>query len=281
MADLAGGAPGAVEELVVDDDAGADTRGDLHEDRAVVAAAHALPVLGEGAEVGVVLDVDGEAELLLGGGAAVHALPAGEDRRGADDVVGDRRRAGPSRCGGPRPWSATIASSIVPAIRQRLGVVVAGLEPAPFLGQQAPGQVADGHRHVAVAEVDARHEPGAAGQPHRGAAPSAARVGLDQAGGGELADDVRDRGGGQPGGAGQLGLGELAVAVVGSPVALPRSTSRTRCWFAVRSEDVDPGAGSVRRRGMDELCTQRARCGQDVTINSSNHLDCVIFAFMS
>ena len=55
-----------------------------------VAAADAAPVLGQGAEVGVVLDVHRGAEGLLGRGAGVDALPAGEDRRRADHVVGDR-----------------------------------------------------------------------------------------------------------------------------------------------------------------------------------------------
>ena len=57
MADLAGGAAVAVEEPVLEHDAGADAGGDLDEDRAVVAAGDAVPVLGEGAEVGVVVDV--------------------------------------------------------------------------------------------------------------------------------------------------------------------------------------------------------------------------------
>ena len=46
---------------------GADAGGDLHEDRGVVAAGDAVPVLGEGAEVGVVLDVHRDAEPLRGG----------------------------------------------------------------------------------------------------------------------------------------------------------------------------------------------------------------------
>ena len=187
-----------------------DAGGDLDEDRAVVAAADALPVLGQRAEVGVVLDVHGEAELLLGGGAGVDVLPAREDRRRADEVVG--HRGGQAQADvAHRPVRGDHGLEHRAGHAERLHVVVAGREVAALLGQQVAGQVADGDRDVAVAEVHAGHEPRPAGQADGGTAAPAARVRLDQAAAGQLADDVGDRGRRQPGGPGQLGLGERRV----------------------------------------------------------------------
>ena len=112
-------------------------------------------------------------------------------------------------------------------------------------------------------------QPGVAGQPDGGAAAPAARVGLDQPGRGELAHDVGHGRRGEPGGPGQLGLGERRLGarsrraasraarrgpVAGSPCAARRSTR---------------GPGRPWRGRMGELCTHRTRCGQEVTNNSS------------
>ena len=100
-------------------------------------------------------------------------------------------------------WSST--ESLELAVEHLRGVgeprlVVVGLvERAPVLGEQLAGQVADGHRDVAVPEVDAGHHAGAGGQLDRRAAASAAWLGGDQPGCGQLAHDVRDGGRGQPG----------------------------------------------------------------------------------
>ena len=79
VADLTRRAAGAAEELVVDDDPRPDAGGELEVDRRGVSSGHAHPVLGQGAEVGVVLDVHRAGEVLLGDLAGVDPDPAGKD----------------------------------------------------------------------------------------------------------------------------------------------------------------------------------------------------------
>ena len=129
MADLPGGPAAAVEQPVLEHDAGADAGGDLDEDRAVVAAGDAVAVLGQGAEVGVVVDVHVHAEPLARGVERVDADPAGEDGRGADHAVGHRRGQaqaegadrGPVRAG----RGEQLLQQVVGAV-EALGVRVAG-----------------------------------------------------------------------------------------------------------------------------------------------------------
>ena len=208
VADLAGRAAGAVEELVVDDDAGADAGGDLHEDRAVVAAADAR----------------------AGARPARRGWRRSRRARGRRTAArrprGCRRPPSPGRSprSGRRRWSPARAA------RGRRGAPARAPEPsrrassrpgraprawswpaveAPaLLGEQVAGQVAERDGDVAVAEVDAGDQAGGPGQPDGGAAAPAARVGLDQAGRGELAHDVGDRRRREAGGPGQLGLRE-------------------------------------------------------------------------
>ena len=63
VADLAGGAARAVVEAAVEDEAGADAGGDLDVDEVRAVAAGAPHDLRQRAEVGVVLDAHGQAEL--------------------------------------------------------------------------------------------------------------------------------------------------------------------------------------------------------------------------
>ena len=191
MTDLAGRAVGAVEEVVVDDDPGAHAARDLHEDEAAVAATVALPVLGEGTEVGVVLDLHGRAEDRRGGGPGVDALPAREDRGRLDDVVDHRRRQPEAHV--PQRSDARVDPGEDRGREPEPGLVPLRLDAHAFLGQHPPGEVADGHRDVPVSEVDADHDAGARGEPYGGAAPAAAGVDVEQALGGQVAHDVGHR----------------------------------------------------------------------------------------
>ncbi len=82
VADLAGDPRGAPVDLAADDVPRAHARGDLDVDEVVDVAARAPPVLGQGAQVGVVVHQQGHAEP---GGQAVQAqalLPGGQHHAG-------------------------------------------------------------------------------------------------------------------------------------------------------------------------------------------------------
>ena len=145
-------------------------------------------------------------------------------------------------------------------------VELAGVERAPLLGEDPPGQVADGDRDVAVAEVDAGHEAGGSGR----AGPTEPRRPLPgsvstRPGGGQLADDVGDRGRGQPGQPGQLGLGGRRrpparsrrraehPLLVGRPQRRRRARGARRAGRRGHGGTVQPG-----RRIGQEMSTKRA-----------------------
>ena len=143
---------------------------------------------------------------------------------------------------------------------EHLVVVDAASRSSALLVEHPPGQVADRHRHVAVAEVDAGDDAGPAGEPYRGTAPAAAGLGVDQALAGSSRTMLETVAGARPvarassawvktpsvAGSVSVPLRVLRSAV--RSVGTPRT--RTRCWLAVRSEAFDPGEGSMRWGGV-------------------------------
>ena len=236
--------------------------GDLDEDAAVVAAAGALPVLGQGAEVGVVLDVHGDAEHVLGGGAGVDALPAGEDRGGADDVV---RRPAPAARG--RPAAAgrgrrAAGAAIEAASVERLARGRAGRRcgAAPRRGPARSGRRPRPPRGCGRSR---RRPPvPAAGRAGPRTPPAAAGLGLDQARGRASSRTMLDTvAGRQPGQPGQLGLGEAP-----RPPARSRSTSSTRLLVGRPQRRRRPGrARRTGRRGHGATVQPDDRIGQELT----------------
>ena len=105
VADLPGRAAGAVEELVVDDDARRRRR--RRSSRRPSCRGRAPTPCRCSASAPRLASFStwtGTPNCFSATRARVDALPAGEDRRGPDDVVGDRRRAGPARsCAAPLP----------------------------------------------------------------------------------------------------------------------------------------------------------------------------------
>ena len=88
VADLAGHAATPAVRPAVEDEARADARGQPHVDEVVDAARGAEHVLAERADVGVVLELHGDAEPRLHLGRGADAVPAGEDPVGLE-LAGD------------------------------------------------------------------------------------------------------------------------------------------------------------------------------------------------
>ena len=84
VADLARDAVEAPIRSAPEDEPGADAGGDAHVDQVVDAAGGAEDLLAEGADVGVVLELHGDAEARLHLGRRADAVPAGEDPLGGD-----------------------------------------------------------------------------------------------------------------------------------------------------------------------------------------------------
>src|SRR3712207_3109433 len=171
MPDFSRGATGTPVDLPADHEPGADAAGDLDVRQVAHAPAAAPDHLAEGAEVGVVVHVDGDAEAaaeLLGG---VGAGPAREDGGGAEraglpvDGAGHAEAdAGDLRAvdAGRLDQAADQLFRPVQALG-RPGVDVQGLG---LLGPHLVGEVADGDAQVGVAEVDADDDAGVAAQGH-------------------------------------------------------------------------------------------------------------------
>src|SRR5258708_19672379 len=81
VADLAGGAGGAAQQLSVDDQPRTDAGRDLYVDEVRALAAGAPGELGKGAEVSVVLDLDRHVQAVVHLAADAHADPARQDGR--------------------------------------------------------------------------------------------------------------------------------------------------------------------------------------------------------
>ena len=209
--DLARGAACAVQDLAVHDQTGTDTGGHLDVDDLVLAAGGTDEVLGESAEVGVVVDVDGSFEAFLGDALGVDPDPAREDGRGPHDVIADRGRQAHADGADLVPAVPGFGQGLVEQGVGELEAVLVAMvvrEALPLLDQRLAGQVGDRYREVAVADVDADDQAGRARQPDHRAPASTARLGLDQARGGERPDDVGDGAGGQSGDSRELRLGD-------------------------------------------------------------------------
>ena len=221
----------------------------------------AVPVLGQRAEVGVVLDVHGDAEPLLGDRAGVDVLPAREDGRGPDHVVGHRRG---------QPEADVAHGPVHPSHRvqhragqlQGLGVAVAGGR-----GPGAPRRAGDrsGRRRATATWLWPKSTPATSpasrarrtAEPRR-PLPGSASTSRDAVSSRTMLETVA---GARPvarASSAWVNADPVSPSSSGATGVTPRSTSRTRRWFAVRSEEVDPGAGvdTVGAHG-GESCTRR------------------------
>ena len=137
-------------------------------DRVAGAEGGAERDLGERAEVGVVVEVDGQvAEAAAQLGRDREALPAGQDRRRADRaaLVVDRPRERHADAEHAVCAEAGLGEQVVDelggAVERALGGVVDVLR-AHRLGEHGAREVGDGDVDVVVAEVDADHRAGRA-----------------------------------------------------------------------------------------------------------------------
>ena len=182
-----------------------------------VAAADAAPVLGERAEVGVVLDVRPAPR-----STSLAACARVDTHASRGRSPGVRITSSVTGAGRPIPMCR---SALQPGRHRvdELGgqlpsacvVLERGRQVASLLGEDLSREVADGDGEVAVPEVDAGDHACRGGQADGRATPAAAGLAVDQPGGEELPNDVGDGGPGQAGLARQLGLGERRGAAFG------------------------------------------------------------------
>ena len=219
VADLARHAAAAAVGAAVDDQPGADARGDHHVERVARVAGRAERDLGQRAQVGVVVEVDGQvAEAPAHLGRDGEALPAGEDRGRAHRaaVVVDRARQRHADADDLGVAEAGLREQLVDELGRRveraLGVVVDVLG-ADRLGEHRAREVRDRRVDAVVPEVDADDGAGRAvqRQQRRRAAGGHAgrRVGVgvldDEAVGLQVGDEARDGRAREPGDARDLG----------------------------------------------------------------------------
>ena len=210
VADLAGGAADADVEPAAEHEARADAGRELEVDHVLDAVAGAPDVLGQRAEVRVVVDADGQVEAVAHRARGRDPDPAGQDRGRADRAgVGvDRARQAHPDAEDAGAVDARLGERGVDelggGVEALVGAVVARQLPA-HLGEDGMAEVRHSHRHVRLAEVDADGGAGAAverDQDGRAATLRAGRGGVVDALGDEaVADEVADQGG--DGGAGQ------------------------------------------------------------------------------
>ena len=166
MADLAGDAAEAPVRSAAEDEPGADAGGDAHVDQVVDAAGRAEHLLAQGADVGVVLELDGDAEARLHLGRRADAVPAGEDALGGDLARRpvDRRREAHADAqepvGGDARATQARAHELVGEV-EALDRGVVDLGGRPVVGDELAGEIADRHADVLVAEVEPDREAGA------------------------------------------------------------------------------------------------------------------------
>ena len=145
----------------------------------------------------------------------VDAHPAGQDRGRHHGAV-LRERRGQAQADVDDGGAGRGVALEEPVDQRRgqvesLAVRVVGGERLAVHVEHLAAEVAERDPHVPVAEVDADHQAGVAGDAHGGATAPAAHGGLDQSGRGQVAHDVGHRRRGQPGGAGDVGLGDRRV----------------------------------------------------------------------
>jgi hypothetical protein len=197
MADLPRDAAGTAKGATVDHQSRADARRQAQVGHDVRAAAHSECRLAERADVGVVVEVDGELEALLHLAGGVQAHPAGQDRLRVHEAARAVDRAGQAHAGGEDAVAldAGLVDELVNQARGGVERVLGGrvdLELRVGLGEDRVGEVGDGDPEAVVSEVQADHGAGrlVEGDEHRRAATLRAgrRGGLgdaldDQAGG--------------------------------------------------------------------------------------------------
>ncbi len=159
VAELAGEAAGAPVEPAVEDEPGADPRGDLEVDQVAGVAPGAERRLGQRAEVRVVVDHHRDVEPAAHLGLRGHADPARQDRRPAHDALAGLDRPGQAHAGADHRGAvdAGVGERLLDELRrgvQALLRVMVGVERLRPLGQDRRGEVGHRHAQVRVAEVD-------------------------------------------------------------------------------------------------------------------------------
>ena len=218
VADLAGLAVDAAEQVAADDEPGADRVADADEHRRRDGARASLARLGETAEVRLAVDEDGAADAGLKALGDVDALPAAQEARRGDHAGAriDRRRKRESDGEDVADRAAERLHHVAEQDREpvELGVVpVVERERDRALRHDRAGRIGDRDVQLARAEVHAGDQAELAGERDEGRAAAAARGErrVEQAGCRQLLDDVRHRCGGQAGAAGELDLREPPV----------------------------------------------------------------------
>ena len=268
VADLAGDAAGAAVQPPAEHDAGAEAAGHLDVEHVAGAAGHAVVELGQGAEVGVVVGVDGQAEPAL----ELLARAAGPASPGRIPVLtlADRRSSGagthmPTACRSVRaqPRGRRAGPDHAGRPVERLGAVGVDVDQGELLGQHLAGAVGDRDPDVPVTDVDAGHPSGrrAERDQHRRASaaalvrsPAVGRLG-DPAGADQLGDQARDGGARQAGAARQVGPAHRAVgrehrgdrAAVGRPQPLEGA----RACHAAEARPISAQTKRKNRRDRD------------------------------
>ena len=244
MAELAGDACRPVVEAASQDEAGADAGGHHHVDHVGEPASRAEGHLREGAEVGVVVHLDLDAQTPRELLARVDAGPAGHDGRshrsrvpverprerhaGADQAAAVGLRLGEHLCG-----------KVGRGVERRGGVVV-DLERDDALGEHRRGEVGDRDADVPVAEVDAERGANRSVEPQEnrrsaaaGGAGAARRLLGDHPAPLQVGDE---RGHGRPREAGQArelapARRSLAAQRVHDPQAVELTKAAESPWF--------------------------------------------------
>jgi hypothetical protein len=213
VADLPRDAARATERAPVEDEARADAGREAQVGHHVGPAAGPERRLAEGADVGVVVEVDRQPEPRLHLGGGVEADPAGQDRLRVHEPALAVDRARQAHAGGEH--AAARDAGLLNQLGDQPGggverVLRGGvdLELGVALGQDRVREVRDGDPERVVAEVQADDRPRRAVERHEHRRAAALRAGRghavghaldDHAGRLQVADEARHRGSAQPG----------------------------------------------------------------------------------
>jgi hypothetical protein len=245
MAQLAGDARGAAKRPAVDDHSRADPRGQLQVDRRARRAGGSQGHLGEGSEIGVVVDVDRGAEPFAQVVRGVDAHPSLEDRGVVEPVAGgvhgarQRHSDGQDHAGGEARAVERFGHQLGGALERARRVVI-DVELGRRFGEDVARQVGDRDLDAGVVEVDSDGDSRrrVESQHHRGPADRRrARLRVAVALGDEPAlvqvgHQRRDRRARQAGDPGDLGPAQRPVTAQGvdhaQPVELAQGLERSR-----------------------------------------------------